>query len=66
MKINSQPGDYLFKALINMGSGWSVSEYFFFSREAAVKYSKTAIWPIEILDNGTIYIPSDSELNEGN
>lgn len=67
MKIDNVPGEVAFKALVRMKtwhSAWSLTSEFFFSLdEVKLDYDEWNIkWPVEELDNGTLYIPSAEEL----
>lgn len=66
MKINTLPGDFLFKGLIkiNNTNKWILTEEYFLSAED-MKKSLTGTaeikWPVEVYDDGSIYVPDPSE-----
>lgn len=65
MKIRGMKGDFAFKALYHLPSGWVLSEQYFFSIEdvgSSCGPKVQFIWPVEIGDNGEIYVPSEDEL----
>lgn len=64
MKIKGVPGEYAFKALLKSGDTWNLTEEFFFTQAEATKYAGTGslIWPVEELDNKSLYIPAQEEL----
>lgn len=65
MKIEGMAGEFAFKALFQLTSGWVLSEQFFFSLEdakATCPQTMNIKWPVEVYDNGTIYIPNEDEL----
>jgi len=69
MKIENVPGEFAFKALIKWkrdASSWGISTDFFFSKEEVEIYYNPEEWdikfPIEVLDNGSIYCPAKEEL----
>lgn len=65
MQINGLKGEFAFKALFQLTSGWILSEQWFFSLEDVKKSCPTTMnikWPVEVYEDGTIYIPSEEEL----
>lgn len=77
MKIKNVPGEVAFKALfVNnlfigdslIRDGWRLSRNYYFSEEEvkcdANRFKSSYKWPVEIWENGTIYIPSKEELQE--
>lgn len=67
MKISKVPGEFGFKALFQLTSGWVLSEQYFFSLEDAKCTCPSTMnikWPVEVYENGSIYIPTEDELNE--
>lgn len=66
MKCGMQPGEFGFKGLIKDYFGWMPTQGYFFSLEEIVnRYPETEVkWPMEMLDNGGIYCPDASELEE--
>jgi hypothetical protein len=64
MKIKNVPGEWGFRALVPAWRGYDLSQVFYLSLEDAKKdYPKTDIkWPVEVLENGAVYIPDPSEL----
>lgn len=71
MKIKGTTGEFGFKALVKEivpssrpQQVWHLTEWFVFSKEEAQKYlgsSYEVIWPVEVMDNGSVYIPDQSE-----
>ncbi len=73
MKCNGIPGEFAFKALIaglseeiGKNQGWRLTEERFFSLEEVrrwytLKYFDIK-WPVEVYEDGSIYIPDQSEL----
>ena len=70
MKMGNIPGEFGFKAAYRAAGGWGVSDAFFFNKEEAIKcLSYMSIspdlvevkWPVEINENGTVYVPDPSE-----
>lgn len=59
MKIEGVPGQFWFRALVN---GIPTERFFRTREEVAETLPPGWIWPIEILDNGTIYVPTKEEL----
>ena len=72
MKISKVPGDFFFPALFKEAPGfpWQVSGRYLFRNRADVEEWMRRInaahwlWPIEICEDGSIYLPSKEELNE--
>lgn len=66
MKINGVPGDHAFHALCRPASdrAWELTiGYFFNQKEVMESYQNyQVIWPIEVREDGTIYVPDQSEL----
>lgn len=65
MKIKNVPGEFGFKALVNtQHNGWQLStEYFFSLEEARFGFISASVkWPVEIFEDGVVYIPSPEEL----
>lgn len=75
MKINGVPGEFAFKAAIfEAPSSWVVTTEYFFSKEEALQFfgrewdctpkeaAPEVRWPVEVLDNGSIYVPAEEEL----
>jgi len=64
MKIKGLPGEFGFRALFcdYSASKWKLSDSFYFYKpvlpDCKVK------WPVEVFDDGSVYIPSLEELNE--
>ncbi len=72
MKINGLNGEFAFHCLkpsIFEGSHyWVISDDYFFSKEEAQKHYGTLDikWPVQVYEDGSVYIPHESELKEGN
>jgi hypothetical protein len=66
MILKDVPGEYGFRGLIPQESGWKLTENFYLSLEAFLQDAKGCnyFWPVEIQDNGIVYIPNKEELNE--
>lgn len=68
MKVKGHSGQYFFRALVSWGPelGWRLDDQFFDSAEmaASVYKNRPYLWPAEIIDEGTVYIPSESEVSE--
>lgn len=66
MKIKGMDGEFGFKALVrdygSVFSGWKLTDKYFF--ECPTSPSEQIKWPVEVLDDGSIYIPSEEELQE--
>lgn len=66
MKIDRVPGELGFRALVRDQDkvGWLLSDtYFFDTEELIMLYPQTQFkWPVEVWEDGTIYIPSEEEL----
>lgn len=77
MKIPGMPGEYAFKALVNIGgvrkaftfdgdtSYWKLSDGFYFSLEEAKEHlghNVSIKWPVEVQDGQVVYVPSEEEL----
>ena len=63
MKIKGLLGEFAFKALYK---GVLSERYFKTFIEAQNAFDETVIWPIEVYDNGTVYIPAQEELQNEN
>lgn len=78
MKIKGLPGEFAFHALIKgtgtngyhslMWDGWKLSDEKFFTIDEIevlrTRYNTEIKWPVEVYDDGSIYIPSKEELEE--
>jgi len=64
MRIANTDGEWGFKALgrINAQMGWELSSWYYLSLEEAKKWSPEVKWPVEVFENGSVYIPDESEL----
>lgn len=65
MKANNVPGEFGFKAVRQWEEKgyWELSDNYFFSFEEAMKaWGPNIKWPVEVLDNGSIYVPAKEEL----
>lgn len=75
MKINGLPGEFAFKALFTnfiisldgaLRDGWRLSNQYYFSEEEvkseAERIQSSYKWPVEVRDDGSVYIPSEEEL----
>ena len=71
MKLKSLEGDFAFKGLFkskNSTDGWKPTIEVYFSKDEIIKdFGDTfdVKWPIEVYEDGSVYIPCDSELKEG-
>lgn len=57
----------MFKAIYRDGGAWKLSEHYFFSEEEVKDFLGTIYkykWPVEVWENGSIYVPSEEELKE--
>lgn len=70
MKIEGVPGEYAFPAAYNYLGMWEITDGVFHSKEEAEKYFsdrvpsiRGIVWPVEKLDNGSIYIVSPEEMS---
>lgn len=74
MKINNVPGEFGFRALVRVSGEsyfdkdapskeYSLSKYYFLDiADAQANCGNDCKWPVEVLDNGSVYIPDTSEL----
>lgn len=74
MKISNVPGEFGWKALVYFSipegcrgsKGYRLTEEFFFSeedvRDTYHDEQWRIKWPVEVMDNGTVYVPDPSEL----
>jgi hypothetical protein len=68
VKVNNVPGEFAFPALRTFASAdghfsWEVTRMVYFSLEEAREFEgKNAKWPVQILENGEIYIPAPEEV----
>ncbi len=68
MKINNVPGEFAFKALYrSVTRGFILSDHFYFSEQEAINDLLTSSglelkWPVEVYDDGSVYIPTPEEL----
>ena len=76
MRIKGLSGEFAFQALIKCQNtsiqsmntdGWAVeyslSKTYFKTKEEAISmYGQKVIWPVEVYDDGSVYIPDISEL----
>ncbi len=64
MRHPSHDGEFAFKALVKGTGGWVPTEEFFFTLEEAEAATEDyeIRWPIELYDDGTIYVPAPEEL----
>lgn len=71
MKIENVPGEFGFRALIKWDSGiWGLSEGYFLNEDEVKAYihhhepekSREFKFPVEVNDNGSIYVPHEDEL----
>ena len=69
MKINNVPGTFATKALYSSfhpnGFSWKLTEDYYFSLEEVKKHfiNFNIKWPVEVYDDGTVYIPDEKELD---
>ena len=63
MKIANTPGEFFFRALyLDPSDCWKLSiSYFSTIEDAIVQLGKKVKWPVEILDNGAVYVPAPDE-----
>lgn len=77
MKIKGKDGKVFFKALIRYDKyyGFEISQSFYASKEQAIlgcfgpSYNEAdgeLLWPVDMLDENTVYIPSEEELQDEN
>lgn len=70
MVINGLPGKFYHKALVFYhGRGWILSEGYFKDIETARIHiagvpENHILWPADAIAEGSVYIPSEEELNE--
>jgi hypothetical protein len=70
MRTELQPGEFGFRALINLGEGWDLTELYFMTLEDLKKtypraYEENRVkWPVEVYSDGSVYVPDQSELEE--
>lgn len=75
MKIPNFPGEYGFRALFAyyiklsdkwIFDGWKLSDQYFLTEEEVIseagRNSRSYKWPVEVNENGSVYIPDVSEL----
>lgn len=64
MKLKGIPGEFFFRGLIYNGVGyWKLTEGYYSSfKELEDVYGEDVKWPVEIMDDGSIYVPDTSEL----
>lgn len=63
MKINGLPGEFAFKALIRREgpyTSWEATPEYYFEQPHIIGY--VVKWPVEVWDNGSVYIPNENEL----
>lgn len=68
MKIKELPGEFGFRALVPIVlagdgliivRGYCLSDYYYFSKDEVQPEWK---WPVEVHDDGSVYIPHEDEL----
>lgn len=70
MKIEGVSGEFAFRALVRYIDStwkpdWIITPYYFNRNEVEERYPGYEIkWPIEVYEDGSIYIPSEGELND--
>lgn len=77
MKIKGLPGEFAFRALIQdyirsgdsmYLDGWKLTDkYYFTKQEVVTELSRSNDyfkWPVEVYEDGSVYIPSEEELND--
>lgn len=69
MKIPGMEGEYFFRALVpnktEHQEGWELSkEYFLSEAEVVAAYGVHYFWPVEIDENGVVYVPDKGEYDE--
>lgn len=67
MKIKGMDGEFGFRALVmNMGHELILSPGYYLTREQVINAhcDGNFIWPVEVYENGVVYIPSEEELQE--
>ena len=73
MKIKGLPGEFGFKALIKGLKtetqnylGWTLTESRYFSLDEIPEYKEKEYfavkWPVEVYEDGSVYIPHEDEL----
>lgn len=62
MKIDRVPGEFFFKALFMRDGGWELSNRYY--SENPYPGSPGTKWPVEVYEDGSIYVPSEEELEE--
>lgn len=69
MKIEGIEGEYAFKALIrNPGNyAWDLTPFYYLNIKDIEKDYPNVVetdvkWPVEVMENGAIYVPSKEEL----
>jgi hypothetical protein len=63
MKLGHMEGDFGFKALIKKQGGWILTAEFYL-HSSEIPLSETTLdvkWPVEVMDNGSVYIPDEAE-----
>lgn len=77
MKIKGMSGEFGFKAALKgttpetgIYKGWWITDRVFFSKEEIdILYTPEfweVKWPVEVYEDGSVYVPSQEELNEEN
>lgn len=62
---NSPPGEFWARGLVYRIEGWVLTESFYSSLENIRKDRGPNVhWPVEVWDNGMIYVPAAEELGE--
>jgi len=66
VKIPNTSGEWAFKALVSplqFSSAWTLTEGYFFDLPSVVAvYPMYNIrWPVEVMDNGSVYVADESE-----
>lgn len=65
MKIENMSGEFAFKGMVKLDGRWIITGYYFsldeLKTDPTYSRSNEVKWPVEVLDNGGVYIPDESE-----
>ena len=70
MKIGLAPGEYASRALVKDGMTWKLTDDYFISEEEVMQFFQSGKnkyeykWPVDIYENGFIYVPTKEEMEE--
>lgn len=64
MKISNVPGEFGSRALYKQYNYWTLTGCYYLTEDEVKEAMRDFPykWPVEVMDNGLIYIPDESEL----